>query len=62
MTTFKPSVQQANFFEWVVKGSGSCVIEAVAGSGKTTTIIEGLKLMKGDVFFGAYNKNIADEI
>jgi len=60
--TFKPSKQQADFFKWVTNGTGSCILEAVAGSGKTTTIIEGLKLMKGDVFFGAYNKNIADEI
>jgi superfamily I DNA/RNA helicase len=38
------------------------VLEAVAGSGKTTTLIEALKLMKGQVFFGAYNKKIAEEI
>jgi superfamily I DNA/RNA helicase len=34
----------------------------VAGAGKTTALIRGLELMKGDIFFGAYNKKIADEI
>lgn len=59
---FVPSPQQQSFFDWINTGSGSCVLEAVAGSGKTTTLIEALKLMKGTIFFGAYNKKIADEI
>lgn len=59
---FTPSEQQAAFFTWVAKGSGSCVLEAVAGAGKTTTLIVALALMSGEVFFGAYNKAIAAEI
>jgi len=59
---FVPSLQQQSFFDWIQYGYGSCVLEAVAGSGKTTTLIEGLKLMNGSIFFGAYNKKIADEI
>lgn len=59
---FIPSVQQQAFFDWVLNGNGSAVLQAVAGAGKTTTLIEGLKLMKGTKFFGAYNKKIADEI
>lgn len=59
---FKPSPQQEAFFQWIEKSSGSCVLEAVAGSGKTTTLIEALKLMQGTIFFGAYNKKIAEEI
>lgn len=59
---FTPSPQQAAFFSWIAQGSGSCVLEAVAGAGKTTTLIHALELMSGDVFFGAYNKKIADEI
>lgn len=62
MKTFKPTKLQQAFFDWVTGGTGSCVLEAVAGSGKTTTLIEALKLMKGTVFFGAFNKKIADEI
>lgn len=41
---------------------GSCVVEAVAGSGKTTTILQGLQYMHGSIFIGAYNKKIADEL
>ena len=59
---FKPSIQQKYYFDWITGCTGSCILEAVAGSGKTTTLIEGLKLMTGNIFFGAYNKKIADEI
>jgi superfamily I DNA/RNA helicase len=58
----KPSLQQAGFYDWVINGKGSCILEAVAGAGKTTTLIEALKLMTGKIFFGAYNKKIAEEI
>lgn len=61
-TNFIPSKQQEDFFDWVSNGSGSCVLEAVAGSGKTTTLIKSLNLMEGTIFFGAYNKKIAEEI
>lgn len=57
-----PSPQQASFFSWVAAGTGSCVLEAVAGAGKTSTLVHGLTLMAGDVFFVAYNKAIAEEI
>ena len=59
---FTPSIQQSHFFNWVSNGKGSAVLTAVAGAGKTTTLIEGLKLMSGTKFFGAYNKKIAEEI
>ena len=59
---FTPSPQQATFFDWIQHGSGSCVLEAVAGAGKTTTLIHALELMSGRIFFGAYNKKIAEEI
>lgn len=59
---FTPSPQQAAFFDWIETGTGSCILEAVAGSGKTTTLLQGLSRMKGDIFFGAYNKAISEEI
>lgn len=62
VSIFKPSPQQANLFNWIDDGAGSCVLEAVAGSGKTTTCIKGIDRMRGDIFFGAYNKKIADEM
>jgi superfamily I DNA/RNA helicase len=59
---FVPSPQQATVFDWITNGTGSCVLEAVAGSGKTTTLVKALNLMSGSIFFGAYNKKIAVEI
>ena len=57
-----PSPQQSEFFDWIQYGEGSCVLEAVAGAGKTSTLIQALDMMRGTIFFGAYNKAIADEI
>ena len=59
---FTPSPQQAVFFDWIANDTGSCVLEAVAGAGKTSTLIKALEMMNGTVFFGAYNKKIAQEI
>lgn len=60
--TFLPSPQQAAVFDWVSNGEGNLIIEAVAGAGKTTTLIEALSLTAGRVQFVAFNKKIADEI
>jgi len=62
MSTFIPSQQQADFLNWVSQGSGSCILEAVAGAGKTTTIIEAIERTQGGVLILAYNKKIAEEI
>lgn len=59
---FVPSPQQQGFFDWVRNGKGNALLEAVAGAGKTTTLVKALRLMNGSVFFGAYNRKIADEI
>jgi len=59
---FHPSAQQATFLDWCQNGSGSCVLEAVAGSGKTTTLLHAVPLLAGQVAIMAYNKKIADEI
>lgn len=56
------SQQQTGVFDWVRNGRGSAFVEAVAGAGKTTTIIEACKLMRGSVAFAAYNRKIAAEI
>jgi superfamily I DNA/RNA helicase len=58
----KPSPQQAAVYEWTSNGTGSAVIEAVAGAGKTTTLINLLDRTTGAVAFMAYNKKIAEEI
>lgn len=61
-TTTKWSPYQTAIFNFVEKGSGNAIVEAVAGSGKSTTIIEAMKLVKGSSIFLAFNKAIADEL
>lgn len=55
------SPQQQAFLNWAVNGTGSCVLEAVAGAGKTTVLLEAGKRMPGEVIYMAYNKDVADE-
>jgi len=59
---FTPSAEQAAFLDWIETGKGSCVLEAVAGAGKTTTLVEGVKRMPGTVFLGAYNTKMGAEL
>jgi superfamily I DNA/RNA helicase len=61
----KWSPQQTTFIDWCDSGAGNAVLEAVAGSGKTTTLLAGaIKMAKRGkkVAICAYNKKIADEI
>jgi len=61
-TTFTPSKQQQQLFDWVKNGTGSCILESVAGSGKTTTLLHAMEYMKGKIFYGAFNKRVCDEL
>lgn len=58
------SPQQLAIFDWVTTGSGSAIVDAVAGSGKTTTIVEAAKRIPWDAsaIFCAFNKSIADQL
>lgn len=56
------SKYQEAIFDWVKNASGSLVVEAVAGSGKSTTIIKAMEFAKGKVCSLAFNKAIADEM
>lgn len=53
---------QEAIFAFVIKGVGSAVVEAVAGSGKTTTLVEAVRHMVGDVAVMAFNKKMGDEL
>lgn len=53
---------QRAVFNFVERATGSAVVEAVAGAGKTTTLVEAVRRMEGYVFVGAYNKKMADEL
>jgi superfamily I DNA/RNA helicase len=59
-----PSPYQQAIFDFITSGSGSAIINAVAGSGKTTTIVEAAKLLRpgGTNVFLAFNKSIATEL
>jgi len=60
--SFVPSAAQQTYFDWIVDDTGSATLSAVAGAGKTTTIIHGLRLMNGKKFVGAYNSKMAKEL
>lgn len=60
---FTPSKYQQAIFEFIESDNGHLVVNAVAGSGKTTTIVQSLGLTKGkDVLFCAFNKHIQMEL
>lgn len=54
--------QLAIFSHVETAGSGNLVVDAVAGSGKTTTLVEMVKRMVGNHIFLAFNKSIATEL
>lgn len=60
----KYSLLQEAVFDWVKNGTGSAVVEAVAGSGKTTTIVETANRVPNHFrcVFLAFNKSIAEEL
>ena len=56
---FVPSDYQRDIFRWIQTGNGSCVVAAVPGSGKTTTLIRGLDYVQNrSSMFLAFNKHI----
>lgn len=61
---FVPSRFQQAIFDWIVEGVGNAVVEAVAGSGKTTTIVKALELIPSHyrILFLAFNKHIVKEL
>lgn len=60
----KPTSYQIDIYEEISRGSGHLIVNAVAGSGKTTTILDCLKFIPSfqRVLFVAFNKHIAEEI
>lgn len=67
---FAPSPAQQAVFDFIDRGTGSAIVKAVAGAGKTTTIIQALKRIpaikqngrKVSILMLAYNKDIAEEL
>lgn len=60
----KFSSYQTSIFDWIENGTGSAVVEACAGSGKTTTVVEAVKRIPEDksVLMLAFNVTIAKEL
>lgn len=62
MASFIPSPQQTSFFTYVQDPmGGNAIVEAVAGAGKTTSLIKAMGLMSGRVFYGVFNTKMAKE-
>jgi superfamily I DNA/RNA helicase len=58
-----PSPYQQAIYDWIEHGTGNAVVDAVAGAGKTSALLEGAKRLKTtNACFVAFNKVIADEI
>jgi len=59
----KWSVQQLAIFDWFKNGKGNLVVRARAGTGKTTTILEGINYATEDkILLAAFSKQIAGEL
>jgi len=58
------SDKQRAVFAEIAGGTGNLMVDAVAGSGKTTTILEGMKHVPAGktCLFVAFNKSIAEEL
>ena len=60
----KPSIFQQAVFDFIQHETGNAIVEAVAGSGKTTTIVKAAELINPSSrsIFLAFNKSIAEEL
>ena len=57
------SPQQTAIFDWFKSGKGNLVARARAGTGKTTTILEGISYApEKNILLAAFNKKIAEEL
>lgn len=59
---FKPSDKQQKIFDTWNNTDNNILINAVAGSGKTTTLLKLLKFCKYRTLFLAFNKSVQEEI
>lgn len=61
---FVPSKYQEQIFNFIQHGVGNVVVEACAGSGKTSTLVKAISLIPQDkrILFCAFNKEIVKEL
>jgi DNA helicase-2/ATP-dependent DNA helicase PcrA len=62
--TFKPSIKQAAIFDWVKTGTGNALVIAVAGSGKSTTMVRTLSYIpeRASVLMLAFGADAAADL
>lgn len=59
---FSASPKQTKIFDTWINTHNNILINAVAGSGKTTTLLQLLELCDNRTLFLAFNKSIQEEI
>jgi len=58
-----PTLEQQAIFDYISGSTGNLIVEALAGTGKTSTALMSLSVSKSrSVLFTAFNKRIADEL
>ena len=63
LTMFVPSRYQTDIFKFLEQGQGDLLVDAVPGSGKTTTCVEAAnRINESSSIFLAFNKHIAQEL
>jgi len=64
MATFTPSKYQRAVYQFIKSCKGNAVVEAVAGSGKSTTIVNAISIIPESkrILFLAFNKSIVNEL
>src|SRR6266568_4336976 len=64
MGTFTPSKYQQDVFDFISNQRGHLVVEAVAGSGKSTTLVQAAQLLPYGckALFAAFNNHISKEL
>jgi len=62
--SFVPSIAQNRIFDWIEFGSGNAIVKARAGSGKSTTIVQGARFIPAneDAVILAFNAPVAKEM
>lgn len=56
------SDHQRAIFDFVVNGKGNAVVIAVAGAGKSSTMVKAASMMEGSAFLTAFNKHAASDL
>lgn len=64
MSGFTPSAYQSAIFEWVERDTGNAFVDAAAGAGKSTTLVQAAALLprRTKALFCAFNRHIAKEL